>query len=170
MRTSIVLLMSVLLLSACASSPAWQSQLVDATADGQALKTGESRLAAVVHDGGLELRLRPVPSGVLVIVNTNRKTEITVDWEGCAFVWPDGKREAVLGATPLLGAGQIGLRAPTALTPGLPVTLALTPASRAGREVFPLDTEYTGERFTLVLALIKNGEKKVYELSFTLSS
>ncbi|HPM77331.1 MAG TPA: hypothetical protein PK961_09580 [bacterium] len=160
------------LLAGCAANPIFQAQVVSAKIGDQEMACDSATFSYVIKGDDLELRARATPPAVVLMILPEERTKVVVDWDKCAFTWPDGMSEPVLGATPLLGAGQVGLRAPTPLPPTMPTTFGLSPASRAGRDMFDASklANVAGQEFTLLLALIVNGQPRTYELTFKISS
>ncbi len=172
MKRLLLLLALSALLAGCAANPIFQAQVVSAKVGDEVMACDSATFSYVIKGDGLELRARATPPAIVLMILSSEQTKVVVDWDKCAFTWPDGMAEPVLGATPLLGAGQVGLRAPTPIPPGLPTTFGLSPASRAGRDMFDASTlpGLAGREFTLLLALIVNGKPRTYEVTFKISS
>lgn len=159
-------------LSACAANPIFQAQVVSAKVGERTVASYSATFSYVIKDAGLELRARATPPAVVLMLLAAENVQVAVDWDRCLFTWPDGMSEPVLGATPLLGAGQVGLRAATTIPPGIPTTFALSPSSRAGRDMFDARAlrSAAGREFKLLLSLLVDGKVREYELTFRLSS
>lgn len=176
MRTISCLSLFAFLITSCAMissvGPGHQARLEAANVDGQPLPVSSSSMMDLVAYRDLVLRVTIEATAVMVIVQTETQSRVVVDWDHCRFVWPDGRSEPVLGATQFLGAGQVGLRPPSELPAGLPITLALSPASRAGRTIFRSEEfpGLAGKPFTLILSMISGGERLDFQLKFRISS